>query len=639
MKNNLTFPIVEMKDNKIINTEGEVSYIYEIVSDDVTQMNQLELNNFFSEVSKALNGFDCDDYFKFYQLEGRAFLNTSFEKEIFFNEKIKLIPCTDFFEAFFNGNDIFSDVFLYDDYLTMNGQYTKIISVLEFSDTNLKGSFIPFDIDYVLNVKRIESQKSLKNLERARKTHSRSFLKKREDHKGEGAYHQANELMKKVELEESSLFEIELFFIVKANTKKELDKLTKEIINFFKREKLKLFTEGHSLLKLKTSLGMILRELIAGVWPKLGIRSHVDTTDHLRYLLPLKRSFLMEDGIKFHDQQEREIFFNPFDESLKNKNMLISGQTGSGKSVFVNKLLNSLIEDHPTLILDNGGSFKRLTQYHSGTVMKEKFNPLQFKDAFYLKELILSVVGKDEFNKLEKGKLLFEIRRFIKENESNDFFKLLTFLEKEFKGISLYFEEIKDNITKDILKEENVLYVDIEKISPNVVAPLIIFLLEYFKNMKKKEGIFIFDECWMFLKDHADFISKCFRTFRKKGYLPIAISQEYKDFNSEIASSIKNNCYFECFFPQEDSDTLDDFEKDLMKSLEYEKGIFSDCYLRSSDGKIRKIIRIFLSSLEYELFHTDDGKDNCLNKFIKEQGGFFPSYKEAISRFVEMRYE
>ena len=104
----------------------------------------------------------------------------------------------------------------------------------------------------------------------------------------------------------------------------------------------------------------------------------------------------MDQGIKFHDSNANEIFFNPFNFDLKNRNMLVTGTVAPEKSVLVNKIVHSLIEDHPVVILDKGGSFKKLTLYHGGTDLKHGIDPFQFKDP-YLREIILSVIDGSRF--------------------------------------------------------------------------------------------------------------------------------------------------------------------------------------------------------------------------------------------------
>lgn len=260
----------------------------------------------------------------------------------------------------------------------------------------------------------------------------------------------------------------------------------------------------------------------------------------------------------------------------------------------------------------------------------------------YLREIILSVVDSERFGKLEKGKLLRAIKEALPKSES--FFGLIDNLEEDFPEIDLYFEDFKDYICDDYIDTKSILYVDVENYPKSVIAPIIIFILEYFKNIPEKEKILVFDECWSFLADHSSYIDECFRTFRKTGAFPIAISQSLKDFSSlggDLANSITNNCYFKVFFPQEMEERHDitSFDVENIGSLEFQKGVFSECYLKSTDNRFRKIIRNYLTPLELELFHTEAGKDKKLESFLSKFEEFFDSSKEAIEAYVRLRHE
>src|SRR3989339_384867 len=348
---------------------------------------------------------------------------------------------------------------------------------------------------------------------------------------------------------------------------------------------------------------------------------------------------------KSDESMDESIFYDPFAANLPNRNMLVTGSSGGGKSVFANKIIHALIDKHPTVILDKGGSFRRLTLYHGGVSLEGSFNPLQFKDPLYLMELILSVVDKEKFGKLERGKLLRAIKSVLDSNPLiDDFGSLLRQLESNLPGISLYFEVVGGLFVEKKIPEVPILYVDVDEYPKEAIAPIIIFILEYFKNIGAKEKILVFDEAWSFLKDHADYIDECFRTFRKTGALPIAISQGLNDFagsGGKLYSSITNNSFIKVFFPQEkiDDPEVTEFDHEMIKSLRFEKGSFSECYLKSADNKIRKVLRIYLSPLELELFHTEAGEDSKFFDFFNKHRPFLDSNQEAINAYVRLKNE
>ncbi len=635
------FPIVEVTENKLVSINGNTGYFYEIKSPDLEQLCPIERKAFFNSVSWGLDSLKESSYYKFYNIDGRSYLETnSLELPNF--SGVEFLPKKDPLKVFFGGRDLFSDVGIYDDYLSFNGNYLRIFSVSSFSEDEIGENFLPDDVDYVLSIRKSAKEKSLSKLERIRSGHLSSFLKNKRDIASEGTYQQAEELLYDLMHGEESLFEIELFFILKAYSVEQLIDQTASFQTEMSVRGIKTFIEGQSLLKAKSGLASLFNELIPGVRPEHSLRLLSDKTSHLSYLLPFRRSTLMDNGICLHDIAGNEIFFNPFEPSIKNRNMLVTGISGGGKSVFVNKIVHHLIDKHPTVILDKGGSFKRLTLYHDGEVMGLGFNPFQFKDPMYLRELILSVVDSDKFGKLEKGKLLKEIK--ISLEKVTTFKELLDELEKEFVGIGLYFEEIKDYFNDDELAFTSILYVDVENYPKGMIAPLIIFILEYFKRYPKREKILVFDECWSFLTNHSEFIDECFRTFRKTGAFPIAISQSLSDFSvlgRELSQSITNNSYFKVFFPQEftTSNEISSFDIQNINSLVFEKGVFSECYLKSTDNKFRKTIRNYLSPLELELFHTEAGMDEKLMKFIEKFKDYFDSNARAIESYVRLKHD
>lgn len=640
--NNAIFPIVEIQKNRLISTTGNIGHFYELLPPDLEQLSVFELDRFYDGISGSLNNLEDGHYFKFYKLGKRSFVDTNSVSDLSLSG-VQVIPSEDHLNLFFGADDLFSDIGIFDDYLLINGQYLKILSVINFSEDEIDEALIPIDIDYVLNIKKISNELSVKKMDRIRTKHLSSFLKSKRDIPSEGAYDQAEDLINDLTHGKEAMFEMELFFIVRGDTANDVNYSAKELQSFMAAKGIKLYMEGHIPTKGKTGSSLIFNELIPGVCPKLRFREHSNKTSHLRYLLPLRRSRLMDSGIKFHDQNDDEIYFDPFSKDIKNRNMLVTGLSGAGKSVFVNKVVHHLIDFHPTVILDKGGSFKRLTLYHGGIELNKGFNPMQFKDSLYLREIILSVVDKVKFDKLNRGKLLSEIKRYLEEVPDENFDSLLDFLEPSFEGIHFYFEDIKDYFNNDKLPNLPILYVDVENYPKNIISPLIIFLLEYFKNIPQKEKILVFDECWSFMVHHVEFIDECYRTFRKSGSFPIAISQGLMDFKvlgSELCNSITNNSYFKVFFPQEleVNNEISEFDLSNLSSLQFEKGSFSDCYLKSTDSRFRKVIRNFLTPLELELFHTEAGEDEHLQKFLKKNGEFFKNSKEAINAFIGLKY-
>ncbi|WP_164848509.1 VirB4 family type IV secretion system protein [Halobacteriovorax sp. HLS] len=637
---NYKFPIADCIQNELVSMDGDRSFFYELRGVDLEQLDEIELSNLFSLIEKRLNNLKEEQWIKFYQLNGKCYLNTSLLNSCL---GLEVLPVTDPLHTFFEGKDIYSDIGIYDDYLLFNGKYRRVISVKSFPEEEIDEYFLPKDINYCISFRKKQNSKALKELDKIRSAHSTGLSKNKRDFESEGAYSQAENLISDLTSGNESLFDMELYFLPMALSLEELNSNTQVLLEDLTTKGVIPFVEGHSIKGLKSGLFQIYKEIIVGVKPSFKYRGIPNKTGHLKYLLPIHKSGLMNEGIEFLDITDNDIFLNPFSKKFKSRNMLVTGATGGGKSVLVNKMVHALAPNHPVVILDKGGSFKKLCLYHSGYNLESGINPMDFKCPYYLREFVLSVVDKEKFRKLEKGLLLKEIKLFL-ENDNRSFFELIGHLETNFKGLSLYFEDIKDFITESTKETNKFLYVDIENFPKTQIAPLIIYILEYFKNIDQGQKVLVFDECWSFLKDHGDYIDECFRTFRKSGAFPIAISQGLGDFSSlssDLYSSITNNSFFKVFFPQEyiEDKDISEFDNSRISSLQYEKGQYSECYLKTQDGKIKKILRIFLSPLELELFHTEYGRSQNLFKFFEDHKNYFSTNREIINAFVRLHHE
>ena len=635
---NPTFPIAEVADNRTIAIDGQISHCHKLLPPDLEQLDPNAKENFFHGIADFLDELPQKHHFKFYKLGGDSFLTTTAPDVSI--PSVKLLPWNNPMESFFGAKFLISDIAINDDCLSFNGRYLRILSATGFGEDPIDEHFIPGWIDYCLLIRKMDKSKALSKLERIRTGHLFSLSKTKRDVAGEESYLQAEELIGDLTLGQENLFAMELFFILRADSPRELNELTKNFHADITGRKLDVFVEGQSLRRFKSGLASLFSELIPGVVPKLGLREHVDKTGHLRYLLPLDRSRLMDDGVPFTDTAGRPVFFDPFHPDLKNRNMLVTGASGGGKSVFVGTLIHHLADKHPVVILDKGGSYRRLALYHGGTNITDGIDPLRFRDPSYLREFVLSVVDAGKFDKLARARLLKTLKGAAP--RAAGFRELLKSLEPGFPDISLHFEEIAPYLSESAPMNSNFLYADVDDFPKNFVAPLVVWLLEHFRNIKEAEKVLVFDECWSFLENHAPWIDECFRTFRKTGAFPVAISQSLRDFSrTGIGDSIVNNSHFRVFFPQslEENDDVDAFDIARIKSLRFEKGSHSQCYLKSSDNNCRKTLENAPTPLEFEIMHTDAGGENKLLNFLDRFGEFFDSDKDAIEAFVRLRHE
>lgn len=640
MRSNL-FPIVEVNNHELVALDNTRSYFYEILPSDIECLDEYELENYFDEIAISLKNLNKDNFYKFYYLNGRSYLNTNeeFAPHI---AGVELVERVNPLEVFFGDIDLYSDFRVYDDYLCFNGNYVRLLSIKKFSSGSVSPYFLDNNIDFFINVKLKDDLKSISHLDRIRTSHQSSFLKSKRDIKSENAYSEAEGLIEDITNGIESLVDHEFFVILKEFSLEGLNKKTNELVSSMNLKGTSLFIEGNNLKKAKSGLMSIFSELIPGVKPKLNLRTHTDKLSHLIKLLPVKGSYLHDKGIPLKDIHGDIIYLDPFSKNIPSRNMLVSGTTGAGKSVFVNKIIHHLCENHPTVIVDKGGSYKKACLYHEGTVLDIGFNPMQFNDPIYLREIILSVVDSSQFSKLDRGKLLAEIKSLI-EYGVDDFWGLIVKLESSFKGLGYYFEDIKDYITDKKIEDSPILYCDLDEYPSNIVSPFIIFILEYFKRIQNIEKILVFDECWAFLKNHRDYIDNCYRTFRKTGAFPVSLAQSLYDFKSDdegLASTLINTSYFRVLFPQELGIHADisHTDKDRVEGLSFVKNKYTQCYLKSSDNKIRKTLTVELTPLEWELFNTEPNHNDQFYSYFADHRKYFSSNKKTIDSYIRMKY-
>ena len=172
------FPIVQVDGNKIISTEGVQSCFYKINPSDLEQFDPRERANFWEHISNWMNHLDGKEWFKLYFQNGNAYINSSVS-DLSVPSGLSILPVKRPLKTFFGHDEIISDVCFYDNYLTYNGDYVRILSVVEFPDSDVDEGFLPHGVDYVLNFRRIEKEKSIQKIENIRQNHLSSFQNKK----------------------------------------------------------------------------------------------------------------------------------------------------------------------------------------------------------------------------------------------------------------------------------------------------------------------------------------------------------------------------------------------------------------------------------------------------------------------------
>ncbi len=358
--------------------------------------------------------------------------------------------------------------------------------------------------------------------------------------------------------------------------------------------------------------------------------------------------------------------YNPFDSSLANANQLVSGGSGSGKSVMTNLLLLQMLKENPKVFfIDIGGSYRKLTENLSGQYVELgvsdqlSVNPFdlapgevkpsaqKIKFILGLVELMTKEDGKDRIPKLARAEIeeaiqnvfqisknprLSDLRELLLKNpekEIQTFGKILTpwcgdtaygkFLDRH-----TNIEFHRDIVAFDLKGLES--YPDLQAVCLYLITDLV--WREVQKDRSKMKFI-VFDECWKLLKDEAGvvFIEEVFRTVRKYYCSATAISQDLNDFlNSGISSALLPNCSVKWILMQNQSDFtkmkealgLNENEVELIQSLHQKKGQFSEAYLLA--GPERRVVTVIEPTpLELWLATTDPRDLSAIESLKKER--------------------
>ncbi len=633
------------------------SKLYKVIPSDIEQMsndgiarflndmrislNQVLVNSDESDFKKTKNkikelfsasrssSVDSEYYYKFYSLDEVIHLDTNNIGDLSFpNIQLLEVENTGVLNQLLINDEIANgDAILGDDFVKVNGQYIRLINLYEFPK-NLNPSALMDYGDYCVFFKRLDPLISKRRVNTQRKLHHSNLYSNIRNLESEASFVEAEKITEAMMEGVEQLFEVESWFILKAHSLSDLNEKTKELVTFLKQVEITPFIEAEGLYNLFPTI-------LCGVAPKFK-RSHQTPTSFLVNMLPLKFDMFHSSGIEFFSSRGNVLKYDQFNESTLNFNLLLSGQSGAGKSMIAQKILVEELQNGASaIVLDLGNSFKKTAKYYGGESLSLSFNPLQFKCPHYLKEFIISVIPANELSAKLEGKIF----SLIEENlESVGSFKdLIMKISAQIPEFDLYFAELWNYF--DINKRElsKFTYVDTSLYPDKIKAPLIIFLIEAFKSLEGKR-IFIFDEVWDFLRNNAEYIAECFRTFRKSGASAVAISQGVEDFNvSELGSVIAKLCSLKIFFQQsvKEVNDLDTFDVEKIKSLSTKRKMYSEFYIKTESN--RKIARFYPTPLEYELFTSNPQDREVFDRFHDQHSKFFP-FSDIVDRFVDFKY-
>lgn len=638
--------ISEITNTEVRLSNGDVSSVFEYIPEDCGQKNELESISYFSRIHQYLlnYGATAADFktVRFSSLNGKVFLNS--DRSFMENFPLPIKEEPDFFDYYF-GHQLLQrqvqgqipeqlqdlTIINCEDFVKINGAYFRIISLFPNYPELINSNFLSTIGDYVVQFKKTNQHAAIKQMEFKRNIFNGSRYKEKRDIEGDSAYYEAENFLESLKKGNEALFASEVFIIIKASTEAELAYKTENMTKFLSSTSLSYIIESESLTELFPTI-------LFGIEGSFKRNIPVDSS-YLLNLLPMTCDYIHDQGSRFFslDNIHNDVLVDIFDKSSHNYNALIIGPSGNGKSWLAQKLSRDLLERGiGGIIFDLGNSHLKYCLYHDAKVFSSKFNPLQFREPTYLHALILSVIPENEISFKERGMILKLIKSGLLE-DINTFEGLISYIENEISGFSLYFEELIPFVTNEHCPIEKLVYIDTEAYPDNIKAPLIIFLFEYFEHIEGKK-IFVFDECWKFLESVGWFVQERFRTLRKKNASAIAISQGFDEFlSTKIGMAIVENCFHKFVFQQtiKKNEVLTDFDIEASTQVRSEKGHYSEFYYKSANNK--KKLRCYGTIEEKELF-TSERDDNERLEIYFGTLGEGHSFKTLFDTYIRKFY-
>jgi hypothetical protein len=620
----MIFPLYEIINDKITSLKGEVSSLYKILHEDLSQKSDDDLLRFYEKFHQEVKAFKNECFYKIYYINDELYINSNDSSISELGHKLELVEKP--LSVLFDNYDAYKDIEFFDNYFVVGQRFLRLLNIYDLP-SSIDSRFFENYGDIVLNFKKVDSLKAKKKLDFKRKLHfslSQELLRNIESEK---AFTQNENLLEDVMTGEEAVFSMEGWILVSGESLKELNHKTDNLYQKAKLSDFKLLAEGRAQ-------AFFFASLIPGVNPTMK-REHLVPARFITGLMPFPNEELHNSGIDIHSKSGRNIGFEIFNPENQNYNLLITGASGQGKSMIANNLLYEEVKNGvKAVVLDLGNSFRKTIDYLEGTSLPTTFNPLQFKDPIYLKSFILSIVDSEFFDLTDEGRL-FEVLNEMSPVDLSSIDNFIDSLECHFPKISYFFNELKPHFSDAYYEMADLLYCDLTEYPEKIKAPLIIYLIEYFKNLEGKK-IFVFDECWNLLLNQADYIAECFRTFRKHEASAIAISQNLEDFlATSLGRVIFQNTYFKFLFRQStNTEFLSDFQKEMLTTVTSLKGEYSE-FLVLSDFH-QKICRFYPTSFKFQLFNSDRAENLKFDQFYQERAGIL-DFKEIIHQYVMLK--
>jgi len=454
--------------------------------------------------------------------------------------------------------------------------------------------------------------------------------------------------------------------------------------------------EGHSWIENYETLS-----LFAGSSPGFArgnYRTFDTVVEHATCYIPMETHYISDVlGNLYLDRFGNPVVVDLWDSPhIQNRNGVVEGGSGTGKSFWVNGLVDEdLDKGAHVIVLDVGHSYRDLCRFNKGLYLDSSnrknlsFNifltdkddqgkwVLSTDKKIFIHSVLLAMWQGSQDTTMEVHSILKDmVEKFYDYvNEEgvfpvfNEFFKFIDIYEERFfkKSRAKFFDfeslrtvydtyakgEYKDllNNRENInLRGERFIVFDIESVESDkfifpvvgIIMELVMDKIRHLRGVKKR---FIIDEGWKVLRGELqEFVEYLYRTFRKNEGSILLATQDIKDFDQvDSADAMLANSDTLVLMPRATRKNYDDLQKwlsltdhdiELMKDLKKRDELgYREFFLKQGDHS-----RIF----RYEVAEKTNAVYSSKGKEKEEIQAYFKKYGNlgmAINQFIENKYK
>lgn len=534
-------------------------------------------------------------------------------------------------------------------------------------------SLLPLPIEMSLRVRGKDLDPIKRKIERKRQLlFGLSSRKATGDPSAEARFQENDELLRRLNEQSDSLLEMSL--VVGARSKNLL---------FLRKVMSEIFASGSRMQQLEweespfSTFDSYL-ECIPGFRGKIFNKHSILSSNAIHFLPFFKPTSGERENpvLSFKSPHGSLVSINPVSSSAANYNWLVSGQSGAGKSFFVNSLLGQSLSLNPQIfIVDVGGSYNKLTEFLGGKTVrldtKEGFSIGPFFSEKQTEaqderkrraqvEIIFYEMLRDQgqLPQIEERALLSEVLEPLFEGDIPERpvswvrdrlsklgglnAKRLSLLLKPWCYPSLFGSFVDTNQSLDL--SNDIITFDLKGIKEFSELSRVIELIitasiwSSLKTRSRFSWIVLDEVAFSLLKSQPGFVHELVSTCRKMYAGTIVVVQDLESLTSSSAgSAILANTNYKAILTQrgdpkgyQEALSLSQPEIEVIRSLGRKKGEYSDIFLMDDDR--RALLRYAPDPLTYLLSTTDAREVNALEEKLSHYPG---SFSEKLLKVVE----